>query len=164
MNGQLLQTTLFGAPEPVTSYPSSKDLRGRGDDMPVACERELLWPACLVAALVAEDLDEAAAVALLERLYGDVPRRTRLKIDECTRRLRCDRMTVHRHINETRELSAIDIGSGEQLPAWRVYRASFILFLVRREFGGDYTRTDARPEDAETISRAVVRVRKQHKQ
>lgn len=154
------QLTLFGAPEPAESY--GKGPRGRGDDIPVTCERELLWPACLVEALAADGLRQDAAVELLERLWGDVPRRTRLKIDEVTRRLRCDRMTVHRHINETHELAAVDIGSGGQLPAWRVYRASLINFLARREFGADYSRTDARPEDATRICRAVARLRKQH--
>jgi hypothetical protein len=153
-----VQLNLFGAPEPVSSY--GRNVRGRGDDIPVVCERELLWPGCLVEALVADGLSSVAATDLLDRLYGDVPRRTRLKIEEVCRRLRCDRNTVHRHINDTHELAAIDIGTGELLPAWRVYRSSFIWFLARREFGPESSRTDAKPTDAERLSRAVSRVRR----
>jgi hypothetical protein len=46
------------------------------------------------------------------------------------------------------------------MPTWRVYRASLILFLVRREFGPEYTRTDATADDAARISRAIARVRR----
>jgi hypothetical protein len=152
------QLTLFGAPEPAASYGSN--VRGRGDDIPVTSERELLWPAVLMEALSSDGLSADAAVALMERLYGDVPRRTRLKIGEVCRRLRCDRNTVHRHINDTHELAAVDVGTGSEMPTWRVYRASLILFLVRREFGLDYTRTDATADDAARISRAIARVRR----
>jgi hypothetical protein len=41
-----------------------------------------------------------------------------------------------------------------------VYRASLVLFLVRREFGREYTRTDAQADDALRMSRAIARVRK----
>jgi len=161
MSESKTQLTLFGEPEPVTSY--GKHVRGRGDDVPVMCERELLWPGCLVAALVEDGMSGEEATGLLERLYGDVPRRTRLKIEEVCRRLRCDRNTVHRHINDTHELAAIDIGTGELLPAWRVYRSSFIWFLARREFGPESSRTDAKPQDADRLSRAVSRVRRGNK-
>jgi len=153
-----MQLNLFGAPEPLTSY--GRELRGRGDDLPVPSERELLWPACLLDELTHDGATAEDAAALLERLYGDVPRRTRLKIDECTRRLRCDRMTILRHIHETGELSAVDIGSGDTLPAWRIYRASFVLFLARREFGQETSRTDAKHEDAERLGRALARLRR----
>lgn len=152
------QALLFGGTEPTTSYGSN--VRGRGDDIPVACERELLWPACLMEALAADGLSAEAATALMERLYGDVPRRTRLKIGEVCRRLRCDRNTVHRHIYDTHELAAVDVGTGNEMPTWRVYRASLVLFLVRREFGAEYTRTDAQTDDALRMSRAIARVRK----
>lgn len=152
------QALLFGGTEPTTSYGSN--VRGRGDDIPVACERELLWPACLMEALAADGLSAEAATALMERLYGDVPRRTRLKIGEVCRRLRCDRNTVHRHIYDTHELAAVDVGTGNEMPTWRVYRASLVLFLVRREFGAEYTRTDAQTDDAFRMSRAIARVRK----
>jgi hypothetical protein len=152
------QALLFGGTEPATSYGSN--VRGRGDDIPVACERELLWPACLMDALAADGLSVEAATALMERLYGDVPRRTRLKIGEVCRRLRCDRNTVHRHIYDTHELAAVDVGTGNEMPTWRVYRASLVLFLVRREFGPEYTRTDAQADDALRMSRAIARVRK----
>jgi hypothetical protein len=152
------QALLFGGTEPATSYGSN--VRGRGDDIPVACERELLWPACLMDALATDGLSAEAATALMERLYGDVPRRTRLKIGEVCRRLRCDRNTVHRHIYDTHELAAVDVGTGNEMPTWRVYRASLVLFLVRREFGPEYTRTDAQTDDALRMSRAIARVRK----
>ena len=152
------QALLFGGTEPATSYGSN--VRGRGDDIPVACERELLWPACLMDALAADGLSVEAATALMERLYGDVPRRTRLKIGEVCRRLRCDRNTVHRHIYDTHELAAVDVGTGNEMPTWRVYRASLVLFLVRREFSPEYTRTDAQADDALRMSRAIARVRK----
>jgi hypothetical protein len=152
------QALLFGGTEPATSYGSN--VRGRGDDIPVACERELLWPACLMDALAADGMSVEAATALMERLYGDVPRRTRLKIGEVCRRLRCDRNTVHRHIYDTHELAAVDVGTGNEMPTWRVYRASLVLFLVRREFGPEYTRTDAHTDDALRMSRAIARVRK----
>jgi hypothetical protein len=152
------QALLFGGTEPTASYGSN--VRGRGDDIPVACERELLWPACLMDALAADGLSVEAATALMERLYGDVPRRTRLKIGEVCRRLRCDRNTVHRHIYDTHELAAVDVGTGNEMPTWRVYRASLVLFLVRREFGPEYTRTDAQTDDALRMSRAIARVRK----
>jgi hypothetical protein len=152
------QALLFGGTEPATSYGSN--VRGRGDDIPVACERELLWPACLMDALAADGMSVESATALMERLYGDVPRRTRLKIGEVCRRLRCDRNTVHRHIYDTHELAAVDVGTGNEMPTWRVYRASLVLFLVRREFGPEYTRTDAQADDALRMSRAIARVRK----
>jgi hypothetical protein len=111
-------------------------------------------------ALATDGLSAEAATALMERLYGDVPRRTRLKIGEVCRRLRCDRNTVHRHIYGTHELAAVDVGTGNEMPTWRVYRASLVLFLVRREFGPEYTRTDAQTDDALRMSRAIARVRK----
>jgi excisionase family DNA binding protein len=152
-----LQTTLFGAPEPHGSY--SRDTNRRCADLPVACERELLWPAGLVEAMAAQGVDQADAVALLERLYGDIPRRTRLRVDEICRRLRCDNNMVYRHI-ESGELPAGNVGTGDQRPEWRVYRAGLVMFLAMREFGPVVSRTDCRREDAELISKAVARVRR----
>jgi hypothetical protein len=155
----LLQETLFGPPEAVATY--GRDVRGRGDDLPVPSERERLWPDALIEELQEQGLGAEQAAALLERLYGDVPRRTRLKLDEVCRRLRCDRMLVLRHIHETGELAAINVGSGDVLPTWRVYRTSLIFFLARREFGeGVSSRTDVRQRDADLMTRAVARVLK----
>jgi hypothetical protein len=154
-----MQLTLFGAPEPLASY--GREVRGRGDDLPVPSERERLWPDALLAEMQALGLDPEQATAILERLYGDVPRRTRLKLDEVCRRLRCDRMLVLRHIHETGELAAINVGSGDVLPTWRVYRTSLVFFLARREFGeGVSSRTDVRQRDADLMTRAVARVLK----
>jgi hypothetical protein len=154
-----MQLCLFGAPEPVTSYPDRD--RGRGDDLPVPCEREMLWPASAIAAMTAEGMTAERAVDLLERLYGDVPRRTRLRVDEVCRRLRCDSNMVYRHIQETGELAAIDVSAGGgSYSSWRVYRASLVDFLLRREFGPVPGRTDIAPDDATRISRAVARMRR----
>jgi excisionase family DNA binding protein len=152
----LQQTNLFGPPEPATSYPDRD--RGRGDDLPVACERELLWPSWLVDLLAVEIGAESAAAAL-ERLYGDIPRRTRLTVQECCRRLRCDSNMIYRHI-ESGELPAVDVSTGTGArPEWRIYRAGLVSFLVRREFGPACSRADISPREAEQIARAVARAR-----
>ena len=156
MPGTDLQLMLFGTPEPVGSYQPEV----RHDDLPVTCERELLWPANLVAALAEGDMTMAAAVALLERLYGDIPRRTRLRTSEVCRRLRCDSNVVYRH-RESGELPAVDVSAGTGDKAeWRFYRAGLVLFLVAREFGAVPTRTDATADDMQRLSRAVARVRR----
>jgi len=153
----IMQLTLFGSPEPVDSY--GRDPRGRGDDLPVACERELLWPACLVEALTADGATHEEATALLERLYGDLPRRTRLRTDEVCRRLRCDSNVIYRH-RESGDLPAVDVSAGAgQVAEWRFYRAGLVLFLASREFGPVPTRTDASHADAQRLSRAVSRAR-----
>ncbi len=150
------QTNLFGPPEPVDSYPDRN--RGRGDDLPVTCERELLWPAWLVEQLAAE-IPADAAVGLLERMYGDIPRRTRLTVQEICRRLRCDSNMVYRHI-DSGELPAIDVSTGTGArPEWRIYRAGLVGFLVKREFGPACSRTDLAPLETEQIARAVGRAR-----
>ena len=154
-----MQLTLFGDPEPVGSY--GRDLRGRGDDLPAPCERELLWPACLVEALTSDGATHDEAAALLERLYGDLPRRTRLRTDEVCRRLRCDSNVVYRH-RESGDLPAVDVSAGTGIqPEWRFYRAGLVLFLASREFGPVPTRTDAARDDAQRLSRAVARARVQ---
>lgn len=149
------QLNLFGAPEPADSYPA----KGRGDDLPVPCERELLWPSKLVAGLHA---DPAEAVALLERLYGDIPRRTRLRVDEVCRRLRVDSNTVYRLI-EQGDLSALDAGSGQERAHYAVYRTSLVLFLFRREFWSPAvpTRTDIDAQDMARIEKCVSALRRE---
>jgi len=163
MNNQLMQTMLFGPAEPVTSYP--KDRGGRLDDLPVACERENLWPAMLMDALMIDGMEMAEAVDLLERLYGDIPRRTRLRVDEVCRRLRCDSNTVYRH-RESGALPAVDVSAGHgEKPMWLFYRTGLVLFLVAREFCGPApSRTDARANDIQRLSRAVDRVRRSQQQ
>lgn len=154
---QIMQTNLFGPPEPVASY--GREQRGRGYDLPVASERELLWPACLIEALTEDGLAHEEAAGVLERLYGDIPRRTRLRMDEICRRLRCDSNTVYRH-RESGELPAVDVSAGAgQVAEWRFYRAGLVLFLAAREFGPVPTRTDASREDSQRLSRAVARAR-----
>ena len=155
MSGDL-QFNLFGPPEPVDSYPG-----GRPDDLPVACERELLWPSRLVAGL---DPDPAKAVALLDRLYGDIPRRTRLRVIEVCRRLRLDSCAVYRLISERSELSAADVSAGEGAKAhYCVYRTSLVLFLFKREFWipAVPTRTDLDPDDLAKIERLVAELRRE---
>lgn len=150
-----MQLMLFGPPEPATSYKPQI----RHDDLPVTCERELLWPASLVAALVEVGLDTAEAVGVLERLYGDIPKRTRLRTAEVCRRLRCDSNVVYRH-RESGDLPAVDVsaGSGEKAE-WRFYRAGLVIFLAIREFGPVPSRTDATREDMQRLSRAVALAR-----
>ena len=155
----LMQQTLFGPPEPFGSY-AHRVAKGRGDDLPVTCERELLWPACLIEALTADGATHDEAASLLERLYGDIPRRTRLRTDEVCRRLRCDSNVVYRH-RDGGELPAVDVSAGSgEMAEWRFYRAGLVRFLASREFGPVPTRTDATHDDAERMSRAVARARR----
>ncbi len=117
------QLTMFGAPERVA-------LEGRrprrADDRPAPSEREMLWP---------RDLVEGLGAEMLEGLYGDVPRRTRLRVDEVCRRLRCSDEHV-RHLIEAGSLDAVDISVPEaSVPCWRVYRYSLVRWFFRREFG-----------------------------
>ncbi len=158
-----MQLTLFGPPEPSTSYPATRSPDGGAsaprDDLPVACERELLWPASLVTALMDDGLEMGAAVGVLERLYGDIPRRTRLRTVEVCRRLRCDSNVVYRH-RESGDLPAVDVSAGAGDKAeWRFYRAGLVIFLATREFGPVPTRTDATRDDMQRLSRAVARMR-----
>lgn len=117
------QMTLFGTPE--TVCPAARRTR-RADDRPAPAERELLWPA---------DLADEIGQEILERLYGDLPRRTRLRVDEVCRRLRCSDEHV-RHLIEAGSLDACDISVPEaSVPCWRIYRYSLVRWLFRREFG-----------------------------
>jgi hypothetical protein len=157
-DGGKMQLTLFGAPEPVGSYGKSE--KGRGDDLPAPCERELLWPACLLEELMGGGATHDEAAAILDRLYGDLPRRTRLRTDEVCRRLRCDSNVVYRH-RESGALPAVDVSAGAGItPEWRFYRAGLVFFLASREFGPVPTRTDAAREDSDRMARAVARARK----
>ena len=147
MSQSAVQFNLFGPPEPVESYGDR--LRGRMDDLPVPSERELLWPS---------DLVETLGVPLLEKLYGDVPRRSRLRTKEVCRRLRWDSNTVIRRIREG-SLDATDTGPDESdTSSWRIYRYSIVSWLFNREFVHDRTRAGAghlTPEDLDKIDRAI---------
>lgn len=152
---ELYQLNMFGAPEPVSSY-ASKQGRGRHDDAPVPSERELLWPG---------DLARILGVPLLEKLYGDVPRRTRLKTDEICRRLRVDSNFVYdrikRGIFDAVDLALETADSAE----WRVYRYSIVSWLFNREFRDLSTRGARELDDAESdkIYEAIVYRQKKHK-
>ena len=120
----LIQEDMFGAPAVLLGAGEAKPRKA--DDRPSPSERELLWPSDLAAHLGPE---------LLERLYGDLPRRTRLRVDEVCRRLRCSDEHV-RHLIEAGSLDAVDISvPSASLPCWRVYRYSLVRWLFRREFG-----------------------------
>lgn len=126
---EALQYTIWGDPEPVESYAHKK--RGRHDDRPVPCERENLWPS---------DLVKFLGVPLLEKLYGDIPRRSRLLVREVCRRLRCDSNLVYNRIKEG-SLDGVNIGADDAAMAeWRVYRYSLVSWLFNREYRDDSTR------------------------
>jgi hypothetical protein len=147
MNAQMRQYDLWGAPEPITSYPDSR--KGRHDDAPVACERENLWPSDLVALLGPE---------LLERLYGDIPRRTRLYAAEVCRRLRCDSQHVA-NLRDAGSLDACDISHPDStVSEWRYYRYSLVRFLFGREWKQRNTRCNVSDEDQCAIERAVAQL------
>lgn len=147
-----LQLNMFGPPEPVSSYPESR--LGRCDDAPVACERENLWPSDLAATLGTD---------LLERLYGDVPRRTRLYVREVCRRLRCDSQHVYDLIGAS--LDATDIGTpGSSRHEWRVYRYSLVTFLFNRDFRDGQTRCNLPAGDMQRVENAVRQLREAHKE
>ena len=125
----LLQEDMFGPPEDLSSYSEAR--LGRQDDAPVPCERENLWPSDLVGVL---------GVPLLERLYGDVPRRTRLYCRELCRRLRCDSQHIA-NLRQAGSLDATDISTpGAMVPEWRYYRYSVVRWLFGRDFGDAPTR------------------------
>jgi hypothetical protein len=134
----LQQLNMFGPPETLNQEAAARPRRA--DDRPAPSERELIWPS---------DLAEELGSELLERLYGDIPRRTRLRVDEVCRRLRCSDEHV-RHLIEAGSLAAVDISvPNASVPYWRVYRYSLVRWLFRREFGpqaesprGDLTRAD----------------------
>ena len=146
------QTNMFGPPEPV----DRKVMRGRCDWAPEPWERENLWPARLAAAVGPE---------VCETMWGDVPRMTRLRVDQVCRRLASDSMTVYRLI-EQGEFDVVNIGAGHEKPTWRIYRYSLIWFLFRREF---LEGLDSRPsmranighEAAERLTEMALQIRKE---
>jgi hypothetical protein len=141
----LEQLNMFGPPEPVTSYPAG--MSGRHDDAPCASERELLWPSDLVR-LLGKDL--------LERLYGDLPFRTRLHVREVCRRLRCDSQHVY-NLHAEGSLDAVDIATPAASRAeWRFYRYSVVRFLFAREFRDNATRASLPKVDLDRIAAAVA--------
>lgn len=99
-------------------------VRGRCDWAPEPWERENLWPSRLA---------EAVGAEACEMLWGDVPRMTRLMVEQVCRRLAVDSNTVYRLI-EQGELDAVNVGAGSVNPLYRVYRYSLVWFLFRREF------------------------------
>lgn len=120
--GQMQQLNMFGPPEDVRHLSARAQLR---DDKPVPSERQLLWPS---------DLVEPLGLDLLERLYGSVTRRTRLRLDEVCRELRVDSEHVRRLILAG-SLDATDIRHPDATEfAYRVYRYSIIRWLFIREF------------------------------
>ena len=136
------QLTLFGEPEAV----DKEALPGRCDWAPAPWERENLWPARLEAAAGREACDA---------LWGDVPRMTRLRVDQVCRRLACDSTTVYRLI-EQGEFDAVNIGAGHEKPTWRIYRYSLIWFLFRREFLAGAAGAESRPAAAANIGQAAA--------
>jgi hypothetical protein len=121
------QLNMFGAPEIVTG----RNADGYRDDAPVPAERELLWPL---------EHTQILGVELLERLYGDVPRRTRLTILEVCRRLRCGHSHVY-NLVDAGSLDAFDSRHPQATQAYiTVYRYSLVRFLFNREFVEGCTR------------------------
>lgn len=114
------QLNIFGEAERV----DVQKVRGRCDWAPAPWERENLWP---------KRLADALGPDTCEILWGDVPRHTRLQVEQVCRRLTCDSNTIYRLI-EQGEFDAVNVGAGSTNPAYRVYRYSVIWFLFRREF------------------------------
>jgi hypothetical protein len=125
------------------------------DDAPVPSERQLLWPADLVELLGAE---------LLERLYGDLPRRTRLRIDEVCRACRCDSEHVRRLI-QAGSLDATDIRHPEATErAYRIYRYSLARWLFNRDFiANDFPRCNLPGADLDRCLAAAANIRKRER-
>lgn len=137
------QTNMFGPPERTDQMTDTQRMR---DDAPVPSERELLWPAPHV---------EILGPDLLERLYGDLPRRTRLTVPEVCRRLRCG----HSHVYELKEAGSLD-GTDYRHPAatqqaLTVYRYSLVRFLFSREFIEDTNRCGLPRADMDRVERLV---------
>jgi hypothetical protein len=148
MSEAMLQLNMFGPSEPVTSIPEKQRYR---DDVPVACERELLWPAPHVQGLGQD---------LLERLYGDLPRRTRLTVQEVCRRLRCG----HTHVYDLIECGGLDALDNRHPAAtqncYSIYRYSLVRFLFNREFVENCTRAGLEQEDMAKCMRLADELRK----
>jgi len=144
MNEPIFQLNMFGPPEDVANYSKT---RGRMDDAPVPYERENLWPS---------DLAQHLGEALLIKLYGDIPRHTRLTVKEVCRRIRCDSNHIYALI-DAGSLDALDMGSEDASRSeWRVYRYSLVSFMFNREFRDGKTRADLSMDDLLKIDRAVM--------
>ena len=135
----LEQLNMFGAAEPV----DAEKLRGRCDWAPAPWERENLWPKRLV---------DAVGADTCEILWGDVPRMTRLMVEQVCRRLAVDSNTIYRLI-EQGEFDAVNVGAGSVNPTYRIYRYSVIWFLFRREFMDG---ADTRPAMLANIGNAAA--------
>jgi excisionase family DNA binding protein len=90
-----------------------------------------------------------------ETLWGDVPRHTRLSVEQVCRRLLCDGNTIYRLI-EQGELDTVNVGAGSKNPMWRVYRYSLVWFLFRRE----WMENDTRPNSNGTAGLTEEQARK----
>lgn len=146
--GTVQQLNMFGPPEDPAAL--SRELRYR-DDAPVPCERELLWPAPHADVLGPD---------LLERLYGDLPRRTRLTVPEVCRRLR----RGHTHIYDLIEAGSLD-ATDDRVPtasqnAYSIYRYSLVRFLFNREFVEGATRAGLPRADLEQCLRLAEALRR----
>lgn len=133
------QMNMFGAAERV----DTEKVRGRCDWAPEPWERENLWPKRLADAVGTETCDV---------LWGDVPRMTRLQVEQVCRRLACDSNTVYRLIDQG-EFDAVNVGAGTMNPLYRIYRYSVIWFLFRREF---LDGADTRPAMLANIGREAA--------
>ena len=144
------QGNLFGPPEAVGADEEGR----RRDDAPVPCERELLWPA---------DLARDLGPELLERLYGDIPRRTRLNMPEVCRRLRC----AHTHVYDLIACGSLDATDDSvptaQRPNYGIYRYSLVSWLFHREFVARQTRCGMPSEDLERCLAAAERRRRERR-
>jgi hypothetical protein len=138
------QLNMFGEPEPLDNLSAQDRLR---DDAPVPAERELLWPA---------DMVELLGVERLERLYGDVPRRTRLRVKEVCRRARISTEHLRRLIEEG-SIDATNVQHPDAYePAYRPYRYSVVRWLFNRDFIATPSPCCNLPaEDLQAIDRAV---------
>ncbi len=117
-----LQFDMFGDPEDIDSYPERDRLR---DDAPVPSERELLWP---------EDLAQLLGAELLEKLYGDIPRRSRLTVKEVCRRCRIQKSHCYELV-DIGSLDASDVSNPNATKEYvRIYRYSVVTWLFSREF------------------------------
>lgn len=140
---ELWQTNMFGPAERIDNIAPEGRMR---DDAPVPAERELLWPAPHV---------EILGPDLLERLYGDLPRRTRLTVPEVCRRLRCG----HSHVYELKDAGSLDFTDYRHPQATQqallIYRYSLVRFLFSREFCEGDNRVNLPRADLDRIERLV---------